>query len=426
MGAESTFEGDCPPCRWFLCGLTQSGLQLEYRTLSKLREEASMAHEFDQVIDRRGFHSKKWGRYGEDVLPMWVADMDFCSPEPVRLALSQLVDRGTYGYGLEPSGLRELIVERLRRLSAWHVSLEDVVFVSGVVPGLNLTCLALTSPGDGLLLQTPVYQRILHLPAHTGRELHQMEFTREANGCYSVDVDAFEAAISDRTRLFVLCNPHNPTGRVFRRQELLQMADVCLRHNIIICSDEIHCDLVFSGHEHVPIASLGAEIADRTITFMAPTKTFNLAGLHCGFAVIQNGQLRKRFLAARRDLVREPGIMGYAAALAAYHDGQSWLDALLRYLEGNRDVLVRHVQEHLPGVHMVGPEATYLAWLDCRGTGIPGAPGEYLTREAKVALNDGTQYGRGGEGFVRLNFGCPRSILMQALEMIESALVKLA
>ena len=385
-----------------------------------------MAHEFDQVVDRRGFHSKKWGRYGEDVLPMWVADMDFRSPEPVRLALRQVADRGIYGYGLEPPGLRELIVERLSRLYAWHVSPEDIVFMSGVVPGLNLTCRALTSPGDGLLLQTPVYQRILHLPEHAGREPHQMELTREANGRYHVDADAFEAAITDRTRLFILCNPHNPTGRVFRRQELMQMAEVCLRHNIIICSDEIHCDLVFSGHEHVPIASLGAEIADHTITFMAPTKTYNLAGVHCGFAVIQNGQMRMRFLAAGRDLVREPGIMGYAAALAAYHDGQSWLDALLRYLEDNRDVLVRYVGEHLPGVDMVKPEATYLAWLDCRGAGIPGDPGEYLLSEAKVALNDGTRYGRGGEGFVRLNFGCPRSILVEALEMIESTLVKLA
>jgi len=318
------------------------------------------------------------------------------------------------------------IVERLRHLYAWHVSPEDIVFVTGVVPGLNLTCRALTLPGDGLLLQTPVYQRILHLPEHTGREPHQMELTREANGCYSVDVDAFEAAITDRTRLFVLCNPHNPTGRVFRRQELQQMAEVCLRHNIIICSDEIHCDLLFSGFEHVPIASLGPEVADRTITFMAPTKTYNLAGLHCGFAVIQNGQLRKRFLAARRDLVREPGIMGYAAALAAYRDGQSWLDGLLRYLEDNRDVLVRHVREHLPGVDMVEPEATYLAWLDCRLAGIPGDPGAYFLSEAKVALSAGPRYGRGCEGFVRLNFGCPRSILVEALERIESALAKLA
>jgi cystathionine beta-lyase len=381
-----------------------------------------MDHDFDRVVDRRGVYSKKWDRYGEKVLPMWVADMDFLSPEPVRLAASQRVDRGIYGYGVEPPELAELIVQRLWRLYSWKVSPEEVVFVSGVVPALNLACRALTDRGDGLLLQTPVYQRILALPRHTQRARHAMLLTQQTDGRYVIDFEAFEAAISERTRVFVLCNPHNPVGRVFRRQELERMAEICLRHNIIICSDEIHCDLLFHGHEHLPIASLDPKIAKATITFMAPTKTFNLAGLHCGFVVISNDELRQKFEVARQDLVRPPGIIGYVAALAAYRDGQPWLDKLLPYLQGNRDFLGRYVEEHLPGIHMTQPEATYLAWLDCRRAGIPEPPFEFFLRRAEVALSDGAQYGQGGEGFVRLNFGCPRSILAEALDRMRRAL----
>ncbi len=381
-----------------------------------------MDHDFDRVVDRRGVYSKKWDRYGEKVLPMWVADMDFLSPEPVRLAVSQRVDRGIYGYGVKPPELAELIVQRLWRLYSWKVSPEEVVFVSGVVPALNLACRALTDRGDGLLLQTPVYQRILALPRHTQRARHAMLLTQQTDGRYVIDFEAFEAAISERTRVFVLCNPHNPVGRVFRRQELERMAEICLRHNIIICSDEIHCDLLFHGHEHLPIASLDPKIAKATITFMAPTKTFNLAGLHCGFVVISNDELRQKFEVARQDLVRAPGILGYVAALAAYRDGQSWLDRLLDYLRGNRDFLGRYVEEHLPGIHMTQPEATYLAWLDCRRAGIPERPFEFFLRRAEVALSDGAQFGQGGDGFVRLNFGCPRSILAEALDRMRTAL----
>ena len=287
---------------------------------------------------------------------------------------------------------------------------------------MNLACRALTSAGDGLLLQTPVYQRILALPAYTGRACHEMELTRQADGRYAIDFDAFEAAINDRTRVFVLCNPHNPVGRVFQRDELQRMAEICLRHDVIICSDEIHCDLLFPDHRHLPIASLDPEIADRTITFMAPTKPYNLAGLHCGFVIISNSDLREEFVAAGRDLVREPGIMGYAAALAGYREGQPWLDELLRYLGANRDALLNYVRNHLPGIHITEPEATYLAWLDCRQAGIRGNAQQFFLQHARVALNDGIQYGRGGEGFVRLNFGCPRSTLVEALDRMREAL----
>jgi cystathionine beta-lyase len=237
-----------------------------------------------------------------------------------------------------------------------------------------------------------------------------------------IDFDAFEAAITERTRLFILCNPHNPIGRAFRRDELERMAKICLRHNMVICSDEIHCDLLFPESHHVPMATLSPEVADRTITLMAPSKTFNIAGLECSVAIIQNRDLRKKLKAARADCVPEVNIMGYVAALAAYRDGQPWLDELLLYLGANRDVLLQYVQEHLPGIGVSKPEATYLAWLDCRQAGMSDNPHRFFLQKARVALNDGATFGRGGEGFVRLNFGCPRPLLLDALDKMRAAL----
>jgi len=333
------------------------------------------------------------------------------------------VAHGVFGYCLAPPELREVIVERLARLYGWTVSTEDLVFTPGVVPGFNLAARAVTSPGDGMLVQTPVYPPILHAPANCGLASNEMELTRRPDGQYEIDFDLFAATITERTRVFLLCNPHNPVGRVFRRDELERMAELCLRHDMIICSDEIHCDLLFSGHQHIPIASLAPEIADRTITLMAPSKTFNIAGLCCSVAIIQNKDLRDKFNAARADLVGWPNVLGYTAALAAYRDGQPWLDGVLRYLEANRDFLLQYVAAHLPGIAMTKPEGTYLAWLDCRQAGLPGKPYEFFLKQARVALNDGATFGRGGEGFVRLNFACPRTTLLAALERLKTALL---
>jgi cystathionine beta-lyase len=238
------------------------------------------------------------------------------------------------------------------------------------------------------------------------------------------DLDTVRAAIHPRTRAFILCNPHNPVGRVFTREELAGMAQICLERDIPIIADEIHCDLLFSGQRHVPIASLAPEIERRTITLMAPSKTFNLAGLKVSVAVIPDASLRERFMAARGDYVQASvNILGYAAALAAYRDGQEWLDELMRYLEGNRDFLIDYVRRHLPGVSMVAPEGTYLAWLDCRGAGPAAAdPFTFFLERAKVALNDGALFGAGGQGFVRLNFGTPRALLTEGLERMRRAL----
>lgn len=381
-----------------------------------------MAHDFDRVIDRRSTNSNKWRKYGPDVLPLWVADMDFASPEPVIRALRERVEHGVFGYGVEQPEFHEVFIDRLQKRYGWTVSPESLLLLPGVIPGFNLACRAVTTPGDGVVLQTPVYPPIGRVPGNASLTSDEMELTRRADGRYVVDFERFEAAIHARTRVFLLCNPHNPVGRVYERNELTRMAEICLRHGLVICADEVHCELTFSGHRHLPIASLDPEIAERTVTLMAPSKAFNLPGLKCSVAVIPNAALRQRFVAAQVDLVRAVNVLGYTAALAAYRDGQPWLEELLRYLEANRDFAVQYVRAHLPGVTLAPPEATYLAWLDCRAAGIPGDPFTFFLERARVALNDGTAFGRGGSGFVRLNFGCPRAMLAEALDRMRRAL----
>ncbi|MCX6030638.1 MAG: PatB family C-S lyase [Chloroflexi bacterium] len=382
-----------------------------------------MAYNFDQSIDRRHSDSVKWRVFDDDVLPLWVADMDFVSPEPVVRALTERVAHGVFGYGVEPKELRELLVTRLRDLYDWIVVPEAIVFVPGVVVGFNAACRAIAAPGDGILVQTPVYGPILDVPRNFGMTRDEMELTCGPNGRYTVDLDRMAATITDRTRAFVLCSPHNPVGRVFEQTELAAMADLCLKRDLTIISDEIHCDLVFSGYRHTPIAALAPEIESRTITVMAPSKTYNIAGLGCSFAVIPNPDLRKRYQSASKDLVPHVDLLAFTAALAAYRDGGPWLADCLRYLEGNRDIVAGFVAQRLPGITMSPMEGTYLAWLDCRQADLPDTPAQFFLKQARVAMNDGDWFGRGGEGFVRLNFGCPRATLETALERMEKALI---
>ena len=381
-----------------------------------------MIYNFDELPDRRGTESMKWNRFPADVLPLWVADMDFVSPEPVIRALHERIDHGVFGYASDLPGLREAIVAHLSTSYDWQIQPDDIVFLPGVVPGFNLAARAFVGPADGLLIQTPVYSPFFGAARNVDGLLQEMELTCQPDGFYSVDRDAFATAITDQTRMFLMCNPHNPVGRVFTRPELETMAAICLRHNLIICSDEIHCDLVYPGHAHLPVAALSPEVAQRTITLMAPSKTFNIAGLSCSFAVIQNAELRKQFTSAQKGLVHGVNLLGLVAARAAYQEGQEWLAQLLAYLKGNRDWLYAYVQEHLPGVRMGLPEGTYLAWLNCREAGIEGRPCDFFMENARVALGDGAAFGRGGGGFVRLNFGCPRSMLVEALERMRKAL----
>jgi len=381
------------------------------------------AFDFDRRIERRNTASIKWDYYPADILPAWVADMDFAAPEPVLAALRARIDHGVFGYGLPPAELREVIVARLARLYDWHIAPEMLTFMPGVVPGFNLACKALAQPGEGLLIQTPVYHPILHAAQNHGLERQAVPLVRRSDGSYGIDFDAFEVAITKRSRLFILCNPHNPVGRVFTEKELARMAEICLSHNLYICSDEIHGDLIFSGQRHLPIAALAPEIAARTITLMAPSKSYNIAGLECSFAVIPDPELRQRFRAARAGLVPSANILGYEAALAAYRDGDAWLEALLGYLEANRDYLQAAVDAGaLPGVRMATPEGTYLAWLDCRGAGIFDQAGDFFIEHGRVALNDGAMFGEEGRGFVRLNFGCPRSLLEEIIRRMQAAL----
>jgi cystathionine beta-lyase len=384
-----------------------------------------MIYNFDITPDRLQTDSVKWRHYGDDVLPLWVADMDFPSPQAVIQALEERVAHGVFGYTDDNTQFRQVLVERMAELYNWEIQSKDIVFVPGVVVGFNLASHTVATPDGGVLVQTPVYPPMLAAAAAADMTHQEMELSRLVDGFYSIDFDAFEAAVTAQTRLFLLCNPHNPTGRVFTQVELEQMAEICLKREVVICSDEIHCDLIFPGYRHIPIASLDPEIAQNTITLVAPSKTFNTAGLECSAAIIQNPILRERYKKASKGLVGGVNLLGSLAGLVAYRDGDEWLQQLLVYLEANRDFLYDYVQRELPGISMAKPEATYLAWLDCRQAFIQGNPHEFFLREARVALNDGVDFGRGGEGFVRLNFGCSRLTLTEALERMKNGLQRL-
>ncbi len=384
-----------------------------------------MAFDFDQVVERRGTDSVKWAYFGPEALPMWVADMDFVSPQPIIDALQARVAQGVFGYGLESTQLREILVERMARLYHWTIQPEDIVFLPGLVAGLNVVARAVGTPGSGALVNTPVYGPFLTSPVNQGRELQVAPLAHSAQGkqlYYTVDLDACGRAVDPQTKLFILCNPHNPVGRAYARAELLAMAEFCVRHDLVICADEIHCDLLLDGARHIPIASLAPEIGQRTITLMAPSKTFNIPGLGASFAIVQNPELRKQVTAAAAGIVPHLNILGMVAAEAAYAHCDDWLQALLGYLTANRDYAVRFVEQHLPRLRVTNPEATYLLWLDCREAGIDGTPSDFFLKQAQVAVNDGKWFGQGGEGFVRLNFGCPRSVLQAGLEQMKMAL----
>lgn len=380
-----------------------------------------MKYDLDRPIPRKGTDSTKWAKFPGEVLPLWVADMDFIAAEPIIRALRSRVDHGVFGYARPNRELRQAIGERLQRLYRWAVREEEIVFLPGLVSGLNLSVQAFARPGEGILIQTPVYHHFITDPVAHDRALAASSLVPDGDS-YAMDLSSLGKSISGRTKLFLFCNPHNPVGRAYTRAELERMAAVCLRHDLIICSDEIHCDLIYPGHTHTPLATVAPEVAERTVTLMAPSKTFNLAGLSCGFAVIQNPGLKRTFEETGRSLVPGANMMGQAAALAGYREGQEWLDQVLAYLRANRDFLSHYISDRLPGLRLTRVEATYLAWLDCRSAGIQGPPGEFFLREAKVALNEGREYGGEGEGYVRLNFACPRSTLTAALERMARAL----
>lgn len=380
--------------------------------------------DFDSVIDRRHSDSVKWRSYPEDVLPLWVADMDFAAPEPVVQALAERISHRVFGYRVAGDDLREVIQAWLAERYGWHVTPESIFFLPSVVTGFNLACRVIGGVGDEVIVETPVYPPLWHAPANADRVCTVVPLV-DGGVRYEHDFDALERAITARTVLFLLCNPHNPVGRLYEPSELERVAELCLRHGITICSDEVHCDILYDGRRHTPIAALSPEIAARTITLIAPGKTFNIAGLGCAVAIVPDPELRCRLTCFARGLIADVNLLGYTAALAAYSHGRDWLNDLLVYLQGNRDLLCTAVATDFAGIRCKLPEATFLAWLDCRAAGIPGNPYQFFLEQAKVALVDGAVFGPGGEGFVRLNFGCPRSILVEALERMRRALAAL-
>jgi cystathionine beta-lyase len=393
-----------------------------------------MKYDFDTLPERRGTDCAKWDVTEPDVLPMWVADMDFTSPPEVISALADFVKKGVFGYPYYGDGPSKAVAEWMASRHSWEIDPEAVKFTSGVVVGFNQAAHAVTKPGDAYLVQPPTYGPFFRVENNTGLSQQENELVLEADGSYSIDLDAFEAAITPETRIFMLCNPQNPTGRVFTKQELEGMAEICLRHNVIICADEIHSDLVYRGDKHIPIASLDPEIANNTITLVAPSKTFNVAGLQASAAIIENAELREKYEAATKGLADHwVNLMGMVSLQTAYREGGPWLDALLVYLEANRDFALEYVGKYLLGVKMSKPEGTFLAWLDCREAlksyevkeSQNGYFNPYFEQQARVAVNNGAWFGTGGEGFVRLNFGCPRQVLEDGLERMRAALEKL-
>ena len=392
-----------------------------------------MPYNFDSVIDRRNTNCIKWRQYPEDVLPLWVADMDFPAPGPVLQALKESVAHGILGYEMPSKLLLETVAWRMESLYGWQVSPEMVVATPGVVAGFTAATHMLCTPGQGILVQPPVYPPFLKVH-ESGEWLRQ-----DAALClqrigstlrYAVDFDGFRNALHSggaKTGMFLLCNPHNPTGQGYSRADLARMAEICFSKDVCICSDEIHSEILLGGVNHFPIAALDREIAGRTITLIAPSKTFNIPGLFCGFAIIPNPDLLVLYKRTLERLAMHVSSLGLVAAQAAF-SGQcdDWLAALCIYLTGNRDFLVSSIQKDFPGIQTTIPDATYLAWLDCNDLLASGkmnvTPYEYFLKHSRVALNEGRDFGPGGEGCVRLNFGCPRSILVEALGRMESAL----
>ena len=373
---------------------------------------------FDEIIDRRPTSSFKWDKYaGKDILPLWVADMDFRSPPEVIDALKQRAAHGIFGYTHPPPALNRAVVQMLADRYSWVVDQRWIVWLPGLVTGLNVTCRALGESGDEVITATPVYPPFLTAPGFSDRQLVTVPLTQNG-GRWEFDFDRLEDAFTDRTCLLILCNPHNPVGRIYTRRELEQLAAMCLRHNVILCSDEIHCDLILDKEKpHIPAATLAYEIADRTITLMAPSKTYNLPGLGCSYAIIPDRQIRQRFIRAMSGIVPHVNAMGYVGALAAYEKGQQWLDALLDYLRANRDQVLEEVNQ-MPHVSVSPVEATYLAWIDCRRIDTDN-PTRFF-EQAGVGFSDGEEFG--GAGYVRLNFGCPRATLEEALARMNAAL----
>jgi len=359
----------------------------------------------------------KWEKYrGRDVIPMWVADMDFAAAPCIVQELQRRTAHGVFGYTQTPDELPEVIVSALRAEHRWRIEPGWLVFLPSLVVGLNAVCRAFAAERESILTAVPIYPPFLSAPEYAGRKCIRVPLA-ESDGLWVWDMEALEHALTPDSRMLLLCNPHNPTGRVWSRVELEALGEFCLRHDLVLVSDEIHCGLVLdSDKEHLPAASLDPAIAARTVTLMSASKTFNLPALGCAFAVVSNPELRARLKRTMAGIVHHVGAMGLFATLAAYRDGRDWRLALVEYLRGNR-ALVEDSIPRLPGLKVFHPQATYLAWLDARE--LPGGDALGRFEEAGVGLYDGASFG--APGFLRLNFACPRALLKEALARMRRA-----
>jgi len=386
-----------------------------------------MDFNFDQIIDRRGTYSLKWDflqeKVGdEEIIPLWVADMDFLSPPSVIEALRKRAAHGIYGYTGLPDSYYQSIIFWMKKRFSWPIEKEWIIFTPGVIPALHLAVQAFTQPGDKVIIQPPVYRPFRLAVENNGRRLIQNTLVNQ-DGYYRMDLESLESQIDDQTRLLILCSPHNPVSRVWRAEELKELINLCFNRGIIIISDEIHADLIMPGFTHLPTSQTSSEAAEITVTCTAPNKTFNIAGLEMGNAIIPNHRLRARFQQA----LLKAGLFlantfGVVATEVAYREGEKWLTAVINYIHQNYLFLQEYFGHYLPEIKITPLEGTYLAWLDFRAFHLSDKElQEKLLRKAKVWLDEGPKFGQGGQGFQRLNLACPRGLLEEALERIVKA-----
>jgi len=381
---------------------------------------------FDNIYDRSGTYSVKYeerkSKFGkEDVLPLWVADMDLPSPECVVSSLKKRASHPIYGYTIYPDRFFEAIIGWMYQQHNWSIKREHITPIPGVVPALNFLVTALSKPGDAILIQTPVYHPFFRLAKNHKRVLLENPLHYE-DGRYTIDFDDFREKAKE-AKLFIFCSPHNPVGRVWKEEELSKMAQICLEENCLIISDEIHADIVYKPNRHIPTASISSEIANITITLNAPSKTFNIAGSNTAYAIISNDSIRRHFeIELRKYDMTIGNLFGIEALISAYEGGKEWLNELLKYLQGNINYVTTFLQNEIGLIHPVKSESTYLMWLDCKNMDMNDEELEkFFIEKAKLGLNRGVTFGKEGNGFMRLNIGCPRTTLQKAMEQLKSA-----
>ncbi len=397
-----------------------------------------MKYDFDIVCDRKNRDSAKWDYLklifgSEDVLPMWVADMDFPVAQPIVEALKKRAEHPFYGYTEPGPGVIESVVERMRRKFNWNIKPEWVVFTPGVIPALSIAVRTLTHPGDEIILQPPVYYPFFPVITGSGCQIVNNGL-KLINGRYEMDFDDLERKFiiksgihldSCRIRGIILCNPQNPVGRLWDREELVRMGEIVIKHGGVVISDEIHCEILFKGYRHTPFASISEEFEQNSIVCMAPSKTFSLAGLEASSIIIPDKKLREKFMNMRVGITPGPNLFGYTALEAAYRYGDEWLEQVLAYLQGNLDYMLNYFARRIPRIKVIKPQGTYLIWLDCRELGMDNTTLKiFMCEKAKVGLNDGFIFGEGGSGFERINIACPRQLLEEACRRIEVAVIE--